>query len=339
MPHIRAVYELRRFDAATDPDFNLALRLYARLIPGPLRTNSNEITYWVEHYTEFHPDEFCVFGFYCNNTIIGYAQCAYFSTQKIIAFDYLVLHEQHRSHGEYFQFLKLLKEWLYQQNWEIDYIAAEVAADLAPVNANNTAPVIELFKLAGFLVADCPYHQPQLGVNNEQSDLPAYLLVYCGETVFSLAVPAFLKIVHTIYFQHYERWYRPFIETPNVYRSHLDKRYAEIRTAAEKQSFIELNGIKQPIEPVSASAPAPARSKRNRQLVSSFCAAFLVLIFCFCLLVFQHVFGDSPATVLGYLVASLTASFAVFALFYKKGPAIFSQLLTSSKSSRIKRLR
>ena len=240
--------------------------------------------------------------------------CLLLCTKDYCVSDYLVLHEQHRSHGEYFQFLKLLKEWLYQQSWEIDYIAAEVAADLAPVNANNTAPLIELFKLAGFLVADCPYHQPQLGVDNEQSDLPAYLLIYCGETVFSLAVPAFLKIVHTIYFQHYERWYRPFIEKSTIYRSLLDKRYDGIRNAAEKLSFIELNGIKQPIESISVSAPAPARSQRNRQLVSSFCAAFLVLIFCFCLLIFQHVFGDSPATVLSYLGASLTASFAVFCI-------------------------
>jgi len=330
MSHIRAVYELRRFTRSSDLDFQSALQLYIRLIPGSIRTHSNEISYWLESYTRFKPDEFCVCGFYSNDTIIGYAQFAYFYEERVIAFDYLLLHEDHRMQGQYFQFIQMLKQWVEEQNWEIDYVVAEIAVDHAPAEGNKQPPLIELFKQVGFAVADCSYYQPQLGLNNEQSDIPAHFLVRSGDKCQFLQVPVFIKLVHTVYFRHYGRWYEQFLGAQSEYETLLRKRFTEIKAAAERAKNIELDGVKTQIP--QTPSPPPAKSRRNRQYFSSVCVAALVLAVCFCLLLFQRVFARDTSTVLSCLGASLVVSFAAFALFYKNGQRVFSELLRFLKS-------
>ena len=338
MSHIRAVYELRRFTRASDPDFQAALQLYIRLIPGPVRTYSNEIAHWIECYSDFAPDQFCVLGLYHDTSIIGYAQFAYFHRERIIAFDYLLLHEQHRTQGRYFQFIELLKRWVDDQNWEVDYVVAEVAIDLAPHEPNKQPPLIELFKQAGFAVADCPYYQPQLGLDNEQSDIQAYFLVRSGEGMPSIAATVFIKLVETVYFRHYQRWYQPFLEERKRYEQVLIKRFSEIKAATANRERIELDGVKETVT-TEPSPPPPRRSRKSRQYVSSVCVAMLVLAMCFCLLLFQRIFDRDASVVLGYLAASLVVSMAAFALFYQKGQRVLVEVLRFLKSYGKKRSR
>lgn len=331
MSHIRAIYELRRFTRAADPDFQAALQLYMRLIPGPIRTYSNEISHWLESYRSFAPDQFCVFGLYRDESIIGYAQFAYFCRERVIAFDYLLLHEQHRSNGRYFQFVDLLKEWIDEQNWEIDYVIAEVAIDLAPREPNKQPPLIELFKQAGFSVADCSYYQPQLGLDNEQSDIRAYFLVRAGENMNSLTPAVFIRLVETIYFRHYERWYQPFLDDKKRYKEALASRFGDIKAQAKDKGEIELDGVKDTM-PLKLSPPPPRRSNKLAPYLSSVCAATLVLGMCFCLLWFQRIFQRETSAVLSYLAASLVVSLATFALFYQKGHKILVEVLRFLKS-------
>ena len=332
MSHIRAVHELRRFKRASDLDYQAALQLYTRLIPGPVRTQSNEITVWLESYSQFKPDEFCVFGFYCNNAIIGYIQFAYFAQERIVAFDYLLLHEQHRTHGQYFLLIELLKKWLDEQNWEIDYIVAEVAVDFAPREVNKQPPLIELFKQAGFAVADCPYYQPQLGLDNQQSDIQAYFLIRPSEPMSFIAPSVFIKLVETVYFKHYKRWYMPFLDEHSRYEQLLVERFSEIKTIVGGMKAIELDGVKETTIALTPTAPPPRRSQWWRQYLSSVCTAVLVLVICFCLLLFQRIFERDSTTILYYLAASLIVSVATFALFYQKGLHVLKELLKFFKS-------
>jgi hypothetical protein len=329
MSHVRAVYELRRFSRTTDPDFQSALRLYVRLIPGPARTQSNEIVYWLENYQQFKPDEFCVCGFYSNDAIIGYAQFAYFHAERIIAFDYLLLHEAHRGHGEYFQFVKLLKEWIDEQHWELDYVTAEVSADCDV--ANDRVRLVDLFQQVGFAVVNCLYHQPHLGLNNPQSDIKVHFLVRPSAKMLTMPAPVFVKIVETIYFKHYQRWYRPFLDAPFEYDKLLRQRFAELTADAEHRKVVELDGIKSPV--TAAPTPPAARSRRRRSYLNAVCAAAMVLVICFCLLLFQKIFERDTNTVITYLAASLLVSATAFALFYQKGQWVLGELLKLFKAS------
>ncbi len=326
MSHIRATYELHRYCRATDPDFLAALRLYSRLIPGPLRTSSNEITYWLEHYQKFNPDELCICGLYCNDTIIGYAEFAYLHQDRVITFDYLVLHEQHRSHGEYFMFVKLLQQWIDEQNWEIDYWVTEVPLVFEDSKPTTATSLVALLHQIGFAVANAPYFQPQLGVNNAQSDLASHFLIRPPSDLIFISSQAYLKLVEAVYFKYYWRWYEPFIDNPDDYKRLLKKRFSEIKSAAQQLKQIDLNGIIKSSD-APTSSPSPTRSKRKQNHINALCAAAVVLLVCFFLLLFQKLFERDVNTVLSLLGASILVACITFALFYTRGKWVLTQVL------------
>ena len=332
------IYELDRFNRATEPDFQEALRLYARLIPGQIRTQSNEIAYWLDNYSEFHPDEFCVCGLYGNSSIIGYAQFVYLRSDRLLFFDYFLLHEDFRNHGEYLQFIEMLKIWIYEQNWEVDYIATEVVYGYGCQAPNETPPLVRLLHKAGFAVANSLYLQPQLGIDNIQSDIKAHLLIRTTEKMLMIPSNVFLRIVDAIYFRHYKRWYDPFLDPKIEYDELLRKRYTEVEKEAKRHPMIELNGIAATILPVSA--PPPGRSKRRSSVSHAALVAALVLTGCFALLLFQKVFSRDLTTIMTFLAGSLVVATTAFALFYNRGERVLAQILkfiSSPPSSRKKK--
>src|SRR5436190_13628764 len=150
MPRIRRVHELERFRQASDADFQAALRLYTRLIPGTIRTQSNEIAYWLENYSRYSPDQFCICGLYSDKSIIGFSQFVYLSAERILVFDYILLHEDYRNQGEYHVFFELLQTWVGQQDWEVDYIVTEVPYGYGCAAKNEEPPLVRLLLQSGF---------------------------------------------------------------------------------------------------------------------------------------------------------------------------------------------
>lgn len=325
MPRVRMVHELERFQEATDPDFLLALQLYKRLIPGQIRTRANEICYWLENYGRNSPDEFCVCGLYRDKLIIGYAQFVYFTRERILIFDYILLHEDYREGGGYQIFFSLLQDWVERQNWEIDYIVTEVPYGYGCKNKEEEPPLVRLLIHSGFAVADCLYYQPQLGPDNAESDVKSYLLIRAVEKPSSISSKAYLNIVSTIYFQHYERWYKPFIEEELDYGQPLKGRFAEIELAASNQESIVLNGVKSSAMREFIQPPMP--SARLNNIARSLIAVVSVIITCLLLLAFQHLFNRDLHTMTTLAMVSAVVVSLGFALFNPRAERILSTIL------------
>lgn len=325
MPRVRMVHELERFKDAADPDFQSALKLYTRLIPGQIRTRANEICYWLDNYHLHSPDEFCVCGFYQNRLIIGYSQFAYFHHERLLIFDYILLHEDFRSGGGYHIFFTLLQNWIEQQNWEIDYIVTEVPYGYGCKDKDEEPPLVRLLLLSGFSVANCLYYQPQLGQDNIESDVRSYLLVRAVDKPSSLPPKSYLHIVKTIYFQHYERWYRPFIGEEVDYGLSLQMRFSEIEASVALRESIVLNGVKTtserpPVQP-------PNLSVKSKNFSRSLIASASAIVGCFLLLLMQKLFQRDSSTILSFVSASLIVLAMGFGLFYARGERIFIKLL------------
>src|SRR5579872_2925022 len=122
----RSSYVLRRFEASSDPDFPAALLLYVRNTPVPARTDTNEITYWVDHFLERFGNPFYVFGFYRDRELVGYAEAAYLTKPHLIVLDYLVIDEPHRRNNVFFEFVDHLKQYLESAHPDYHYAVAEV---------------------------------------------------------------------------------------------------------------------------------------------------------------------------------------------------------------------
>jgi hypothetical protein len=256
MQSITRTYTLRRFPNSRDLDYAAVLNIYVTSVSPDVRTNSNEITYWLDRsYTEFG-DDFMIFGFYVNKKVIGFAQLAFLRCQRILFFDYIVLHKEYRRHGEYFQFVRMLHEWIDSERFEFDYAVAEVSYESSgPIPSENSMALVTLFKQMGLGVAQCEYYQPLLGTNNPQSNMRAHLLISSRERLKRLKRETVLYIVQTVYFQHYERWYTPFIPKIDNYKKFLQKRFRGLEKHLERHKDVVINGAKRPIDIIYSLPP------------------------------------------------------------------------------------
>ena len=330
MAHITCTYALRRYLSSKDRDYQAAVDVYLTNIAPGSRTNSNEITYWVDRYPGQFEDEFCVCGFYSDGRVVGFAEFVYFRKERLVFFDYLVLHRNYRTHGEYFQFAKMLKSLIDKERFEFDYAAAEVAYDSAGVTpSERSLALVELFKLVGFSVADCQYYQPPLGLENPQSDMRAYLLVTAREKIHFLKRDTLLDIVKTVYYKHYGRWYAAFLDQPERYTTILDSRIRDLERDTASKDVVVLNGTKLNHPPFPTSAPR--RAKRHFPLLMACLASLLILFVCSGLLFLQHAFSAPNTVLVVILTGAILICAVAFSLFYPRGAWILEKVLDAIK--------
>ncbi len=193
------------------------------------------------------------------------AEFACFREERLLIFDYLVVDEDHRRHGEYCQFMQVLRQYIRDERLEFDFAVAEVSYESA-VASKSSRQLVRLFMREGFSVADCRYHSAVLGLSNPESDIGAHLMISSRQPVASVARDVLLRIVHTIYFLHNERWYFRFIpekEGRERYHNLLKLRFEQFQDSLRGGSEIKLNGLK--IVPGPVPPLSPARRRRVRK--------------------------------------------------------------------------
>lgn len=325
MQRTRVSYSLKQFTASTVPGFSDALKLYARAFPPSLKTNTNEITYWLDHYSQFPDDRFLVFGFYANQKLVGYAQLAYFSSECLLVVDYLVVDEKHRRDNVFFEFLEHLRVAVDAAGLQVDYVVAEIALDGAEDSASIKAPyLIRLLRFIGFGIARAAYFQPQLGAENYESKVRAALAISTtGDAPLKhLRKETYLRIVETIFYKHYLRWYEIYSNQHPEYRKHLDSVFRVIRESLAKQEYVIVNGQPKPLATESVVQTEDARVLRFTVLSLSIVVVLTVLLFAT-----TTGFGVSIAVVLPVYLLALISVFAVFSMKSKDAKSVLSDLI------------
>ncbi|MEO6324234.1 MAG: hypothetical protein ABIT01_01005 [Thermoanaerobaculia bacterium] len=236
-------YRLERFRSARDPSFLRAVQIYLRNTPPSLRTNTNEIAHWLEHFRIGLPVEFYVFGFLADNDVIGYAELAYIASAHLFAVDYLVIDEQYRGNNTFFEFSHQLRAYLTSAHPEYRYVVAEVAhASLTVEPSPQSRLMIRLLKLQGFHVIRAPYFQPALGLDNLEGELRASLLVHSIDELPALRTTTYLAIVQALYFEYYLPWYTLYAESCAAYEQRLHDRLQDITGELRDATVVLLNG-------------------------------------------------------------------------------------------------
>ncbi len=322
---ISATYALRRFTRSREPDLKTALEIYKQNIPPGSRTDTEQITYWIENYREHYPDELCVCGLYVDNMVVGMTEFAYFKAERLLAFDYLVLHPGYRNHGECYQFKKMILQWINDHGFEFDFATAEVNCESAGgLPSENSKALVELFMWLGFSVVDCVYYQPALGLQNPQSDTRAFLMLSSHVKVPTIAKGMLLNIVRTLYWQHNERWFVPFVSDRKAYHELLVTRFRQLEKHIARKSEIALNGLKTAPEPPPLT---PIKAKGKRDLFGPGIATMIVSGQCIGLVLLQYFFHLSTDVLVTIVLLALIEFVALFALFSKRAKSVLDALI------------
>jgi hypothetical protein len=240
-------YKIRAFSSSNDPDFVNAIRLYNKYINVSDLTDINQVTYCLDHYRDFYKkSEFTVGGFYRNRQLIGYCQFIYLSEEKLVVIDYIVIDEKFRGVSVFYSFIEKIKEFVITRGYEIRFVVGEInlhnsLSDEVPLRVKL---LVKLLKSSNFGEIKSLYLQPMLGADNYESEQRSILMLYPADQYEVVKKETFLKIVETIYFKHYERWYKLFLNDAQffTYQKHLHDVYKRVSEKTPSGKLVQIEG-------------------------------------------------------------------------------------------------
>jgi len=261
---MRRYYNLVRLKSSNHKDLTKCLDLYARNIEPLVRTSTNEIAYWLDNFKKRKDEVFYIFGFYMNNTLIGYAQIVHFTTEEIIFIDYLAIDKEFRRNNTFYEFIEHIFIF-FKDNLKIKYVLAEVALfKRNSLPSDYAKTLIRLLKISGFNILKIEYYSPMLGKENFESETECALMIQTpNNELDKIKTETYLSFLKVIYFKHYQRWYEEFLnqDDMNNYNKSLYHLYQNAELQANKRKYIEINGMSNLFNKTPIKVPVLKNSK------------------------------------------------------------------------------
>jgi hypothetical protein len=190
-----------------------ALNIYRETILPEAQNPERQILYWIEHSKEVLADEFKCFSLQNGNTVVGYLQYSFFREEKLFFFEYLCIRDPNRMGLSPSHAVKSIENFLAQNYPPCFTIVFEVAQKRNKSQKwESDKKLISYFKRLGFRTVDFPYHYPILQSYDGAMSYPADLMILLPDQRIVVTASEMRTILRCIYFKHYLRWDRPFLE-------------------------------------------------------------------------------------------------------------------------------
>ena len=191
-----------------------ALNIYRETILPEAQNPERQILYWIDHSKDDLTDEFRCFALQNEREVVGYFQYSYFREENVFFFEYLCIRSRDQKGMVPSEAIKEIAQFL-DKNYPIDFtIVFEVARkrDLSQRWLLDTK-LIRYFERLGFRKVEFDYRYPVLQSYDGEISYPADLMVHLpkGRTVLNSF--EMRTLLRCIYFKHYLRWDRPFLDS------------------------------------------------------------------------------------------------------------------------------
>jgi GNAT superfamily N-acetyltransferase len=321
-------YRLKRFLTSKDPDFASALLIYARYTPPSIRSDSREITYWLDHYATTFGDSLYVFGFYRNRQLVAYAQATYFPKEYLYFIDYVTIDERHRGHNVFFELVEHMKQYLENAHPEYRYGVTEVMNEPGQDRPSpEKKRLIRLLKISGFRVIHAPYFQPRLMLRDSESELSGSLLIYCPAPMDRIHGETYLSILRTVYYEHYLRWMSVEPGTKGAYKKHLDALYRRVEADVFNKAMLIVDGYREAPTPPER----PPLMTQHRILSFSFQALTGIVLLTGTMLSLKWLFNLSNASFAIIYGLAITSFVAVAGIVSDEARVMFKEFANLAK--------
>jgi hypothetical protein len=191
---------------------NAALSIYRETILPEAQNPERQILYWIDHSKDNLADEFKCFAIQRGKTVAGYLQYSYFREEHIFFFEYLCIRDSKRAGLLPSEAVKGIEDFL-AQNYRPGFtIVFEVAQKRTATIWEQDKKLIAYFKRLGFRRIGFDYHYPILQSYDGEMSYPADLMVRLPARRTEVTASEMRTILRCIYFKHYLRWDRPFLE-------------------------------------------------------------------------------------------------------------------------------
>lgn len=313
---IKTTYSLEVLGGENKEQKQLAegIALYKQSVPAHDKTNTNEIVYWLSRYKQEFGDDYECFGFYRNDECVGFSELVYFKNERFIVIDYLTLKAEYKRNNIFYEFFEQIRSYFALNNQEIDYWIFEVFNSSIDGNpSTDDELLISLLRLQGFKRVNTNYLVPDLGLDNPQSAMSGQLMIYTESGLSYIRKELFRKIVSTIFFKHYLRWYKPFLkDSLPKYEKILNEKY-DIIISQISGDIVTVNGCSKIIEnrpPLHAETPEVSGFVIKSLLIVSLASSAIIASIKFA--------QQSMATVATAIGIAMVTYLSVLSLVYPK---------------------
>jgi hypothetical protein len=235
--------ELRQIDR-TDRGKNrmyAALSIYRDTILPEAQNPERQILYWIEHSKEALADEFRCFALQDAAAVVGYLQYSFFREERLFFFEYLCLRNQPSRGLIPSGAIKSIEDFLAQNYPGRCSIVFEVAQKRnSSMKWEPDQKLIKYFRRLGFRRVDFPYRYPILQSYEGEASYPADLMIMLPEQRTVVTATEMRTILRCIYFKHYLRWDRPFLDGDRFAQRErlINELYSsQVETISEHDSF------------------------------------------------------------------------------------------------------
>jgi hypothetical protein len=207
--------ELRPIERTTRARGRLdaALGIYRDTILPEAQNPERQILYWIDHAKTDLGDEFRCFAIQRGDQVVGYLQLSYFREEHIFFFEYFCIRDSHHNDLGAHEAVKSIEDYL-AQNYRPGFtIVFEIAQKRKDGDQwKSDTKLVTYFKRLGFRVVDFEYRYPILQSYDGEASYPAELMVRLPDSRASMTASEMRTVLRCIYFKHYLRWDRPFLE-------------------------------------------------------------------------------------------------------------------------------
>jgi len=332
MDRLENRYEIKRLLKSTDEDYIKSLCIYNEYTPVDIKTNTNEITYWLDNQTTQNDFELLLFALYLDGQIIGFAMLVYFTNRRAIVYDYIAMYSQYRVNAAYFAYMSLINSYIITNNILVDYFAVEISNKNEGLGIDKESLIFQkLLCLEGFGVVDTQYITLPIGIDNFESSFNAFLYVKkSGDKLININRDTILNIVKGIYYDYFKTWYSKFLNKNEIdlYIQKIDSCY---KTVEEKIGDLQnINVISPKCELPTASkheeptdGVLPAKQiKRFKEIYLIFAAILtipiLIVLIYYCILNLFNIPLSSVNSMLGNMVGAVMSFIIAYFITHKK---------------------
>ena len=236
-------FAIKKIEKATDEDYLKALAIYNETTPIDIKTNTNEISYWIGRKPSQSHFELLIFTLYLDDKIIGMAMLCYIKKQRIVVYDYISLLDQYRLNAVFFTYISLIQNYIQANGYSVDYYVNEISNKHDGKAIDKESRLFKkLICLEGFGMVNSIYKTLPLGVDNFESSFDAFIHIKTSDIIKKISKDTFLYIIQGIYFEYYTPWYAPFLAEGELstYKSNIDKIYDELKDKIDKVAFFDV---------------------------------------------------------------------------------------------------
>ena len=209
MEIIENKYTIQRIKNTQDKIYTESLRIYNDNTPPDIKTNTNEITYWINKNRTNTAFEVIPFALLIDSQIVGFLMVSYLKINKTIIIEYIALLEQYRVNVVFFSFMNLMKNYFGSLDYDVRYYIVEISNKNDGKSIDKESQFFMKFLcLEGYGRIDAEYKTLPLGIKECESSFNAFLYIKTNDLLKTISKRTYVDLVHEIYFNYFLNWYK-----------------------------------------------------------------------------------------------------------------------------------